>query len=296
MENKMEKGSGDLLMGQQEQEMNPGIVDPTAGAVILHPDELQKEKHGEVLCYPGTDLSTFERRVEQLREMEVEQLILEGTSKVGRYGIVGRGCVSIVVKARLKTESEIVALKIRRADANRSDMTRDYELQTFANMFGVGPRAMAVSKDLFAMEFIDSIRLANWFSQLKTRTSKKYTRGLISNVLRQCYSLDVNGLDHGELSNPSKHVLVWKRQDELRHPKTSIIDYESASRSRKVSNLTAVTQFFFLGGWQSEKIRKILGLNGEGSRFSAAEFIELLRSYKKEPRTYFDKILTFVGC
>ena len=83
----------------------------------------------------------------------MQRLLFEGSSKVGKYGIVGRGCVSTVVKADLKSQEELVALKIRRVDANRVDMKRDFELQQFANSFGVGPKAISYSKDLFAMEY-----------------------------------------------------------------------------------------------------------------------------------------------
>src|SRR5579864_6390639 len=176
---------------------------------VVAPRDLEKKIHGAVLCYPGTDLSSFESRVKQLKAMGVEELILEGESKVGKFGIIGRGCVSTVVKARMRTEKEIAALKIRRVDANRVDMHRDYELQQFANSFGVGPRAMSVSKDLFAMEYIEATKLGKWAQALKTRTPKKSTRALIRNVLEQCHLLDVHGLDHGELSNPTKHVLIW---------------------------------------------------------------------------------------
>jgi putative serine/threonine protein kinase len=259
-------------------------------SVIVKPRELRKKKHGAVLCYPGTDLSSFESRVKQLRELGAEHLILEGDSKVGKYGIVGKGCVSTVVKAKLKSEQEIIALKIRRVDANRIDMSRDFELQKFANSFGVGPRAISASKDLFAMEFIESTRLGKWFQALKTRTSKKYTRALIRDVLTQCCLLDVNGLDHGELSNPTKHVLIWNSEK----PKTSVIDYESASRNRKISNVTAVAQFFFLGGWQSEKIRKILGME---RGFSKEKYIAQLRRYKADPAMgSLEELLSFVNC
>ena len=95
---------------------------------------------------------------------------------MGKYGIIGRGCVSTVVKARIKERDELVALKIRRVDANRTDMMHDFELQQYANSFGVGPLAISVSKDLFVMEYIDSVKIGKWFEQLKTRTSKKYTR------------------------------------------------------------------------------------------------------------------------
>ena len=79
--------------------------------VEFSPSELSKKEHGALLCYPGTNLESFESRVDQLRELGVLKIILEGNSKVGKYGIVGRGCVSTVVKARLKSQEELVALK-----------------------------------------------------------------------------------------------------------------------------------------------------------------------------------------
>jgi putative serine/threonine protein kinase len=265
------------------------VLSPELEKTSFSPSELRKKEHGALLCYPGTDLESFESRIEQLHELGVRRLIFEGSSKVGKYGIVGRGCVSTVVKAKLESSEDIVALKIRRVDANRVDMKRDFELQQFANSFGVGPRAIAYSKDLFAMEYIDAVRLGKWFEQLKTRTSKRYTRALIRNALEQCYLLDSSGLDHGELSNPTKHLLIRNSPK----PESVIIDYESASRDRKVANLTAVAQFFFLGGWQSEKIRKIVGI----SRFSNKKFISLLREYKGEPsEDSLEKILSFVEC
>ncbi len=257
--------------------------------IAFSPSELRKKEHGALLCYPGTNLESFESRVDQLQELGVRKLVLEGSSKVGKYGIIGRGCVSTVLKARIKGYNDLVALKIRRVDANRVDMTHDFELQQFANSFGVGPRAISVTKDLFAMEYIDSLKLGKWFDRLKTRSSKKYTRALIRNALEQCYLLDANGLDHGELSNPTKHLLIRNSPE----PRSVIIDYESASRNRRVSNLTAVAQFFFLGGWRSEKIRKILGI----SRFSKSRFIFLLREYKQAPKEgSLEKIFSFIGC
>lgn len=255
----------------------------------LSPSDLKKNEHGVVLCYPGTNLESFGSRIDQLNQLGVRKLVLEGSSKVGKYGIVGRGCVSIVVLAKLDSQDEPVALKIRRVDADRVDMKRDFELQSYANSFGVGPKAISYSKDLFAMEYIDSVRLGRWFEHLKTRTSKKYTRDLIRNALAQCFLLDSHGLDHGELSNPTKHLLIRNNE----RAESVIIDYESASRDRRVSNLTAVAQFFFLGGWQSKKVRKIVGI----SRLSKNRFISLLREYKEKPnRDSLNKILEFVRC
>ncbi len=265
--------------------------------VVIAPRDLTREEHGAIICYPGTDLASFPSRVSQLGSLGIECLILEGDSKVGKYGIVGRGCVSTVVKARLSSEKEPVALKIRRVDANRSDMEHDYELQKYANSFDVGPRAIAASKDLFAMEYIDSIKLGRWFQLLKTRSSKKFLRALIRDTLEQCYLLDIHGLDHGELSNPAKHVLI---RNHCKPAKTVIIDYESASRNRKTSNLTSVAQFFLLGGWQSAKVRKILRMQPEED-YSVSkrreELVAALREYKERlNRRSFEELLALVRC
>ena len=142
-------------------------------SVILAPRDLEKKIHGAVLCYPGTDLSSFASRVKQLKSVGIEELILEGSSKIGKFGIIGRGCVSTVVKARMRSEKKIVALKIRRVDANRADMQHDFELQQFANTFGVGPRAISFSKDLFAMEFIDATKLGKWANCFENQNPEK---------------------------------------------------------------------------------------------------------------------------
>ncbi|MHB8567386.1 MAG: hypothetical protein ACYC9U_09850 [Nitrososphaerales archaeon] len=239
----------------------------------LSPEELTPEAHGAVLCYPGTDLSSFNSRIDQLKEIGVREIILEGSSKVGKYGIIGKGCVSIVVKARIG--GEVIALKIRRVDANRDDTSRDYELQRVANSFGVGPKAIAASRDFFAMEYINSLKIGRWFAGLKTRSPKKQVRTLVRDMLQQCYLLDIHGLDHGELSNPSKHILIRNGSQ-----KAVIIDYESASTARKPSNLTAVAAFLFLGSQQSEKLRKILA--PAGKQLSRKKLISLFGEYKRD--------------
>lgn len=229
----------------------------------------------------------------------MKELILEGNSKIGKYGVLGKGCVSVVIRAVLKGEPEVLALKVRRADANRPSMQRDFELQKLANSFGVGPRAIVASQDFFAMEYVDSIKIGKWFEHLKTRTSKKYIRKLIRNILTQCYLLDIHKLDHGELSNPSKHILIRKNKFE---PETVIIDFESASTGRKSANLTSVAQFLLLGGWQGAKIRKILGIDHELKQKKPAfqnsgKLIKLLRKYKEEPSEgSFEKIMSFINC
>jgi putative serine/threonine protein kinase len=260
-------------------------------AVVV--DKLKAEIHGDVICYPGKDVQTFSARKAQLKKLGVKEVYFEGDSKVGNLGVIGKGCVSVVLKARIKGQDKIVALKCRRTDANRDNMQRDYELQKYANSFGVGPKAIAASDDFFAMEFIYGLKIGKWYEKLRTRSSKKFLRRLIRDSLTQCLLLDLHSLDHGELSNPSKHIMI-RRDEESGSliPKTVIIDYESAGRERKVSNVTSVAQFYFLSGYKSKKVQKILGF-----RYNKKKLILLLKEYKNEPEPEkLEQILSYVRC
>ena len=98
-------------------------------------------------------------------------------------------------------------------------------------------------------------------------------------ILEDCYRLDVIGLDHGELSNISKHVVVGKS-------KTTVIDFESASTQRRVSNVTSATQAICIGSGISKIVRKIYRLPSKN------KLIKILRLYKQErSQQNFEKIL-----
>ena len=86
------------------------------------------------------------------------------------------------------------------------------------------------------------------------------------------------GLDHGELSSISKHVIVGK--------KTSLIDFESSSTKRRVSNVTASCQAIFIGSGISKMVKKIYKIPPK------SQMIKALRTYKNEQtRKSFEDVL-----
>jgi putative serine/threonine protein kinase len=87
-------------------------------------------------------------------------------------------------------------------------------------------------------------------------------------------------LDHGELSNAPKHILV----DADDRP--YLVDFETASRNRRVSNVTSVCQYLLLGSQIAEKVKEKLG------KVDEKQLIQKLRRYKRErTRENFEKIL-----
>jgi len=102
--------------------------------------------------------------------------------------------------------------------------------------------------------------------------------------LEQCWRLDETGLDHGELSRAPKHVIIDVNDNPY------LIDFETASLHRRVSNVTSICHFLFIRSQVAKTITKKLG------EISQEELIKTLKTYKqRRTRENFEKILGVCG-
>ena len=220
----------------------------------------------ELICYPKFDPKEFERRLTELRMLGVQGIEDRGQSTISKYRILGKGCVGLVVSAL--TREGRAALKIRRLDADRADLIREARLLRRANSVDVGPKLFSATKNFILMELVEGDPLYEWL--VKTE-DKRAIAEVIVDLLEQCFRLDSIGLDHGELSDARKHVIVTSGNRPV------VLDFESASDSRRPSNLTSICSFLFLSG----SMRKILAAKlGEVDR---TKLIHSLRTYKAQP-------------
>lgn len=231
--------------------------------------DLSLKPYIDALCYPTSDKKISDKRIEELITLGVSNVFFEGKTQLGRLGILGKGCVSIVIKAEVSGKQ--YALKIRRIDANRVSMRNEADLHKSANKVGVGPILHSFSNNFILMNIVEGEGLNEWIRKLKGPGSTSKLRNVIVDVLEQTFTLDQAGLDHGELSNLEKHVFFGDKVD--------IIDFETASRNRRVSNVTSAVQNIFIGGPRSNKVRKILRL------FDIEPIINSARKYKLEKNT-----------
>ena len=118
------------------------------------------------------------------------------------------------------------------------------------------------------IEYLDGEKIGKWINKLKEKPNVAQLKNIIKKTLKDCYKLDKIGLDHGELSNITKHVIVGK--------KITILDFESSSVDRRVSNVTSATQAFYIGSG----ISKIVNPLCKPSRKS--KIISVLRKYKTD--------------
>jgi len=235
-----------------------------------------KEPYSKILGYPKASSRQLQSRLSELEKLKIKSVSFIGQTTIGSLQILGKGYVGVVVLAK---KNGIVALKIRRLDSQRSEMQSEAKLLTLANSVNVGPKLYNVSKNFLVMEYLDGDKIENWIQSLKGVGSSKKLKSVVRTVLEDCYRLDQLGFDHGELSSISKHVIVGKSR-------STIIDFESSSIKRRVSNVTSATQAIFIGSGIVKKVQKIYKIPPK------EKIIDLLRIYKQEQtRKSFENIL-----
>jgi putative serine/threonine protein kinase len=238
-----------------------------------------------LITYPHFSEVEYKARIIEMESLGITSIILSGKTIVNGTHIAGKGCVGIVVKS--KAGSKICALKIRRTDADRKTMNEEARLHKIANSLGVGPHLEGQTKNLIAMEYISGQSIIDWLvddnnNNSNNKTTKSKMRTVTKCILEQCFNLDMAGLDHGELSRLTRHVIVSDGP--------YIIDFESASTTRKTSNVTAATQSIFLYGIVANSVRKILG------DIDREKMVHALRTYKHfQTRANFDALLDLLS-
>ncbi len=214
-----------------------------------------------LICYPRFSESEYNNRIAEMESLGVTSIALGGRTTINGSHVVGKGHVGIVLRARIG--SKTCALKIRRMDADRKTMDDEVRLHRIANGAGVGPRLEGSTKNLIAMEFVDGQSIVGWVAD----APESKLRMMARTVLEHCYNLDRVGLDHGELSRLDRHVIVSS--------KPFIIDFESASTTRRTSNVTAAAQSIFLHG-------RIAGIVQKTLRVDREKVLLALKTYKRD--------------
>jgi putative serine/threonine protein kinase len=230
-------------------------------------EELNTQPYASILCFPIPTEQELESRLQELLSLGVSALEFSGEASLFgvKVPVLGKGFVGIVVIAYVGGVK--AAVKILRQDSGRADLLHEAAMLQQANSVDVGPKLIGASKNFLVMQLIEGDLLPNW---LEKTNDKSTVKRVLGQILEQCWRLDQTGLDHGELSKAPKHLLVDKAENVF------MVDFETASIERHVSNVTAVCQYLFAG-------------NSSASRFLAetvgqkdmVKLVAALKVYKK---------------
>jgi len=245
--------------------------------MIIPLDQLQPDKHGRIICYPHFGADEFEKRLQSLKQLQITALEFTGSTEICGLHILGKGYSSIVLKAHIKTGRSVI--KIRRCDSRRQDLTHKARILKEANKIGIGPELIDVKDDFILMKLIEGLRLPEWLSG-KGDDQKPRIKHVLKMIIEDCWKLDQAGIDHGELSRASKHIIV-KNDD-----KPVIIDFESASMTRRTANVTSIIQYLFFGSHVAKILEDML------PEVNKDDVLKKIRSYKKmQTKDNFESLL-----
>ncbi|ABL77776.1 putative serine/threonine protein kinase [Thermofilum pendens Hrk 5] len=208
------------------------------------------------------------QRAVELSMLGVHSLCLVGSVELGSLRVIGKGTTSLVVKGLAR--SGVVAVKIRRTDANRVSLLREARILESVKELGVGPRIRCASRNFLVWDFINGVDFAEWVEKV---ASREELETVLEKLLTKLFLLDQHGIVHAELSQPSNHILV-----DLERLEPVLVDFESASLDSQKSNLTQFMGFLVnKGNPLSEKLRKSLGLDDP---LKIENLKKLLKAYK----------------
>ncbi|GBC70872.1 hypothetical protein HRbin02_00644 [Candidatus Calditenuaceae archaeon HR02] len=213
---------------------------------MLKIEELRR-KHPLMLqlSYPSPDPDYAELVVRALEELGVEALMLENPVRLKLIGKGFRNIVLIGLRGGVR-----VALKVRRLDYAVKSTYREAYMLEQANRIGVGPRLLGHCDPVLVMSLVEGVDLTKWL--VHSNPPSHTARQTILEAALQCHRLDRAGIDHRELSDASKHVIVTQSGP-------VIIDFGSAGFSSRPKNLTSLLNY--IGSKGLERVRRDLGLH-----------------------------------
>ncbi len=148
-------------------------------------------------------------------------------------------------------------------------MKREADMLKIANSVNVGPRILGTSENFLLMELLNGELIQEWINHIDPNHNIDIVKEVLLDVLEQCFRLDSIGLDHGELNQARRHILI-----DGKRPR--ILDFETASTIRKPSNLSSLCQYIFISRPVAQRIQEIFG------RIELDELRIALAAYKRE--------------
>ena len=230
-------------------------------------DTLDARRYSIIFDYPRADFGISLDRISTLSDMGVASISFAGRIQIQGVPILGKGHSGIVLLALLNNQK--VALKIKRADSVRDTMVPEARLLKLANGVDVGPRLLEFHDDIIIMEYLSGFGIGEWI--LNIVSNAQQLKHVICNILKDCFRLDCLGLDHGELTNIYRHVIINNNNT------PTLIDFESSSLDRRVSNVTSATQSMLVSSALASKIHTIYDSP------KPSTLIPELRIYKRYP-------------
>jgi putative serine/threonine protein kinase len=154
-----------------------------------------------------------------------------------------RGLVYIFKKANKE-----YIIKVKNPDSQAlGKIKNEGDFTKILNKKDIGPKLLEYNEDYLVREYTKGKEIRNYQGDLKP---------ILKQILKQCYEMDKLKINKFEMTNPYKHIIVYRN-------KGTLIDFERCHYTDKPKNVSQFTQYI---GKHYKKIP-----------------IKLVKDYKKNP-------------
>lgn len=220
-----------------------------------------------LLAYPDDVVSCD--RISELADLGITAIYNWGPKRIQGWHCLGLGYCGLVLL--VQCQGQQIALKVRRTDASRPSFAQEASMLTLANTQKVGPRLLGNSPNFLLMDYVMGQPLLAWL-QSSNGLARSTLQSHLTQLLWQAFRLDQMGLDHGNLRCVTGHSMMTSQGPVL-------LDFSSASTTRRSANVTSLTQGLFWGTTLAPL------LVPHWFQPDIQHCIETLRHYKHHPTT-----------
>jgi putative serine/threonine protein kinase len=228
-------------------------------------EALSLEAAKEAICFPRPETTFCNKLIDTLTRHGVTHYINKGNLRIGKLMLLGKGWASNVFLALMG--ERIVAIKALRPGSRRISLLHEAATLIAASIINISPRVYSYNDLFIVMEYIKGKHLDE---ALESCSNTARTALVMRRLLWKAFLLDMLGISHNELARPHRQVIVENNTLE-----PYIIDFESATVSRRPSNLTQI-----VGGiLRSKVLSRAICIKGIDEKIKT-----LLKQYKNEAR------------
>ncbi|GLE10658.1 hypothetical protein PINS_up022875 [Pythium insidiosum] len=168
-----------------------------------------------------------------------------------------RGKRGVLYAGRLKRDDCQVVVKFAGDPkvSSSSAATNSCWLETEAkwlavmNRVGIGAQLVACGTGWMACELVDGLNVVDFLATMATQSSAYW---VLREMLCQCFTIDMMGINKEEMTHPTRHIIVHavttgakskdRPADQRRHWRCVFIDFEKCSLTKKPKNVTQICQ------------------------------------------------------
>ncbi|CAI5746314.1 unnamed protein product [Peronospora destructor] len=164
-------------------------------------------------------------------------------TKVANLRFFARGKRGVLYAGELRSNDKPVVAKLAADATFAGSVTLEARWIRAVNRMGIGAKLIDAGSGWFLCEQLEGKNVVEFLGQNHKVTTPANALWVIREMLCQCFSMDLMGVNKEEMTHPHRHIIVHRSMQLPGNWRCTFIDFEKCSSSKKPKNVTQLCQF-----------------------------------------------------